>query len=307
MVITNGIEADLRQAFKIVIENGNEELFYQLNSFVRRVIQLSVKNKSLNHMERFIFFPSNYYLLSSSFAEPNFKSLHFTNKCIETAALHLKDIILFDIGFNTKEKKTTEELEPYNEFYYLAYYGFSSLLFNLISRNDYNRFDLAFNYFLQTLYPDDRAYNMKSRLIMLEHQNSGDSNEREIIELNHLIGILNTPEIYKRHVILGLRYWIYVLYEKRSITVENANKYLMQLRVYYSYSEDILKDYVQLKKSKKPNYFGWDDWDYMKRKSGQAFHPPNPDDWINLGFFIDQIKSFNLVVSPDRLDSKYYR
>jgi hypothetical protein len=102
--ITFGVESNIWRAIDKSIENNSKETFNVLKSFVRSILQLSIKERSLKHFQQYIFFPATFYSLSyeKKLHDASLEQLH--KFCSENAALHLKEIIWFDIGFRAKKK-----------------------------------------------------------------------------------------------------------------------------------------------------------------------------------------------------------
>ena len=55
--VTDGIDTHIWKAIDKSMDNNSIETFRVLKSFVRRVIQISIHEKSQKHFEKYIFFP----------------------------------------------------------------------------------------------------------------------------------------------------------------------------------------------------------------------------------------------------------
>lgn len=302
--ITDGIHSDIWRAISRAIEKNSFESFRVLKSFVRRVLQLSISNNSLKHFQKYIFFPSNFYSFSyeKTKRNPAFSELH--KFCSEEAAMHLKEIIWFDIGVS-KINQNIEEKKISNLFHYWAFQGFSRLFFYIIKNGDINQFRFAINEYEQISDSNyTQHFQLKWRIRDLERENTNGQNDITIKEAKEEIEVLKKFDDYKRHVLTGIKYWIFFLYSEDKIKEETALQFLESIKIPYTDSEDLLNDIFFFRKGKMDSYMGWSEWDFMERPSGIVYSPPMPHQWLTAGFLADQIREKKLYVNINELDSE---
>src|ERR1035437_3713956 len=100
--ITYGIESKIWNSIDKSIEINSKQSFFVLDNFVRDILSLSIKNKSLKHFESYINFPAFYYGSSYEKAEKNATLMELHKYCSDQAAKQLKEIISYDINFDAK-------------------------------------------------------------------------------------------------------------------------------------------------------------------------------------------------------------
>lgn len=298
--ITYGMDSTVWRAFEISIENNNVETFKVLNRFVRRVTSMSILNGSLKHFSRYINFPSSYYFISYSRLQENSKYLNLNKFVTEYAALQLKETINHELRYkdNLIDEKKISALQENNKFLYHSFNAFNRLLYFMISNNDSTHFDYVINEYQQI-----NRFEFKNKFQNLKFEvkySLEGSPDNSKIELYNALKVF---EDYKRHVILGLRYWIMYLFSKKQLKEEIAISFINKLQVHAD-SDEIIKDILFFRGSGWYNYFEWDSWDYIQRYNGKAYSPDSPRDWLTLGFLIDLIKYNRLFFNPKILDEK---
>ncbi|SMP00100.1 hypothetical protein SAMN06265348_1362 [Pedobacter westerhofensis] len=144
--ITAGIENRIWAAIDKSISNNDKATFRELLSFVRNVTSKSIAHDSLTVFKQYIFFFSNFYSLSFSKYKNNPSYLSLYTLCAEMAALHLKEIILYEIKIFYKGSSVRGHEA---EFYYWGFFGFNQLLFSMVNNHDTVQFEDALGEFSQ--------------------------------------------------------------------------------------------------------------------------------------------------------------
>ncbi|MBK7440153.1 MAG: hypothetical protein IPI65_01070 [Bacteroidetes bacterium] len=303
--ITDGIDSNVWKAIDKSININNAETFRVLKSFVRHVLQTSVRYQSLNHFRKYIFFFSYFYSVSYKKAKqkPSLTDLHLF--CSEQAAIHLKEVIWFDIAFAGRRSKEIEERKIINRFYYSAFEGFSRLLYYIVQNGDIAQFKFAMDEYEQI---SDVGYgnyfDLKWEIKNLERENADGSKDEIIKTKKEEYKIVKSFDDYKRHVLLGIKYWIYYLYRVNKIKEDVATEFLKHLNIPYADSEDLVNDILFFRGNASNFYMGWSEWDFMERHSGKVYSPPQPYDWMTFGFMADQIREKKVFFNLNELDAE---
>jgi hypothetical protein len=303
--ITFGVESNIWRAFDKSIENNSKETFNVLKSFVRRILQLSIKERSLKHFQQYIFFPATFYSLSyeKKLHDPSLEQLH--KICSEHAALHLKEIIWFDIGFRAKGLNEISERKIINQFYYWAFNGFSRLLYYMVKNGDQKQFKNALEEYEQISDTiSGQNYDMKFKLKELQRDNVDGKRNEEIKALKEELTVSSQFETYRRHVLLGIKYWILFLYRINRLSEESTLAFVDLIKVHYFDSDEVLDDILFFRDRGSHWYLEWSEWDYTERRSGKVYSPPSPHDWLTLGFMADQLRENRLRVNLEERSSE---
>ena len=303
--ITTGVESNIWRAINKSIENNSKETFYVLESFVRRVLQLSIKEKSLIHFQQYIFFPASFYSLSYErmLHDPSLEQLH--KVCSERAAHQLKNLIWFDIGFSTKEISKISERKKFNQFYYWAFNGFSRLLYYMVMNGDQKQFKNALEEYEQISDSiSGKNYDLKFKIIALQRGNIDGQNNDKIQTLKEELNVSNQFETYRRHVLIGIKYWILYLYRIDRLSEEVTLEFIDLINVPYFDTDEVLDDILFFREHNSKQYLGWSEWDFTERRSGKVYSPPNPHDWLTLGFMVDQLRENQLRVNLEERTSE---
>lgn len=300
--ITSGIESTIWKSIEKSIENDSIETFNVLNKFVVNVINLGIKNNSVEHFKKYIIFPASYYYLTFQKIKENLKFQKLHKHSTELAALELKKIITFALRYdeNDIEEKKYDKLRINNIFLYNAFNGFNRLLYSIISNGDILRFDYVINeYYLI----DQLRYNDFNDLKNEIRYNFRNESPEKLELKKEIYNEVRYFDEYKRHVIIGLRYWSLYLYAIKKIDLDTTIKYLDGFRIHSDFQE-MLKDIIFLRNHPKYDYFEWGSWDYKERPNGKIYSPPNPRYWLTFGFLIDLLKSENPYLSNQFLSLK---
>lgn len=303
--ITDGIDSNVWRAIDRAIEKNSFESFRVLKSFVRQILQLSVRNNSPKHFQKYIFFPAYFYSVSYEKAKRNTALSELHKTCSEQAAMHLKEIIWFDIGYVGRKNQSIEEKKTTNQFYYWAFQGFSRLLFYIVKNGDINQFRFAMDEYEQISEGNyNQHFQLKWNIRELERVNTDGKNDNIIKEKKEELKVLKEFDNYKRHVLTGIKYWIFFLYQVNKINEETASQFLERIKIPYTDSEDLLNDILFFRGNAMNFYMGWNEWDFTERHSGKVYSPPTPYQWMTAGFFADQIREKRFYVNVNELDSE---
>lgn len=304
--ITDGIDSKIWRALDRAISKNSFETFHVLESFVRHVLQICVRNNSLKYFQKYIFFPSLYYSISKEKIKHNSSLLGIHKLCSEGAARHLKEIIWFDINFANRNKNSEDDKTNANMFYYWAFQGFGRLLYFIVKNGDINHFLFTLNEFEQISEENDNEqYQLKWAIRDLIRQNSNEQNDKAIKTKKEALKVLKQFNNYKRHVLVGIKYWIIFLYQVHKIDENTVIQFLKRIQIPYTDSDDLLSDILFFRGNNVSfSYMGWREWDYEERESGKVYYPPQPQQWMTSGFFADQIREKRFFVNVNELDSE---
>lgn len=302
--ITYGIESKIWNSIDKSIEINSKQSFFVLDNFVRDILSLSIKYKSLKHFESYINFPAFYYSSSYEKAEKNATLMELHKYCSNQAAKQLKEIISYNINFDAKNAKTQAEKSLINQFYYLTFHSFCSLLYFIVNNEDINQFRIAINDYEQISNDiDDKHWDLQFEIDDLIRSNNDGGNDRLIQEKSDEYKIFKAFDEYKRHALTGIKYWIIYLYRVDKISEETVSKLLNLIKIPYADSSDLLNDILLFRNNTLSNYMGWRGWDYLERQSGKVYNPPDPHYWLTSGFFADQLRESSLYVNLEKLSS----
>ncbi len=307
--LTSEISHEMYRAIYYTIAKDNRQSFNVLSRFIRRVITLSAKEKSLVTFERYLpFLPLYYevYSLESTKRKTGFSELG--EICRDYPARGLKEIIWFQLGYEKRFASTITERETINNFYRAGFKSFNRLLYLAIKNSDFSTFEFAKDEFDQISEGSYSAnYSLKYKIEELKRDNSDGKNTKEIGDLTKSYEIEEQFETYKRHVILGLKYWIYYLFDRNIIGPKDATKFIDRLPTPYTDSEQLVKDVFTFYDQGFSSYMGWSEWDFKERPAGKVYSPPNPSHWMVLGFVADLLRNGELSFNVGEMKSEEMR
>ena len=298
--ITAGIETILYRSLRKAIYNNSKETFFILSNFIRKVLNLAIANNSIDDFRKYIYMPANFYTISYQPAKENilFNALH--KICAKQSASNLTDIIWY-ISLHAETSKTYS-IEDFNQFYYHAFSGFSQLFYSTVQNVDIDNFKMVISEYEKILSrASNEDYTFQNELSILKLYSVNDSNDLAIKELKDSYLVKDKPNIYSRHVIIGIKYWIYFLFSEKIINEDITKELLNLIRFDINNTNNSLKDILSFK-SNSFHYLGWEDWDYIERPTGVVYSPISPNSWLTLGFMADQIRHNSFNIDIDNLD-----
>lgn len=296
--ITSGLNSLILSNVNRSIEDASKETFSVFKKFIRQVITRSIVHRSLKHFNQYIsFYPFIYSVSYKKMVDDeNIKA--FQKFCSEQVSLSLKEIISWDISYIKSKEKDINERKRINQFYYSAYNSFSTLLYYMLKNNDLRNFAFAINEY-ENISPSTLSnnYNLKTKIKLLTIENKDGRNDSKILSLKNELSVSEKFNIYYRHVLLGIKYWIFYLYQYKKLDQETALAFLDLIKTPISDPEDTLKDIIFFREGRSRFYMGWEDWDIIERKSGKVYTPPDPYYWLTMGFMADQIRENRLFIN----------
>lgn len=298
--ITYGIESTIWQALEKAFEKNSKETFLVLNKFIRNVLSLSIKKGSIKHFEKYIIFFSSYYYITYVKAKENIQYRNLNKYVSELAAMQLKEILNYELRYKKADIKALnlDELRAQNLFIYKAYNGFNRLFYAIIKNGDTSTFEYALNEFNQL---DTLSYNnfhdLRTKVKFYPEDTPEFENQKRLYE------VVSQYQNYKRHVITGIKYWNYFMYNVDRNELATTEIFADKL-IIRADSEELLKDIIFLRNKGWDGYLEWGSWDFMERLSMKSYTPPNPRDWLTLGFFIDLIRDNRYYFNPEDFDTK---
>lgn len=298
--ITYGIDTTVRQAMEKAMDNNNKESFTVINRFITKIILLSIKKDSLTHFEKYIIFYPWYYNQTFQKTKENnqFQNIHlFVSKI---SARQLKEILNYYLSYKKTDLNDFKykNLEHQNEFFYKAFNSFSRLFYFIINNGDNNFFDYALNQFYQANIISQNTFSDLANEIKWHPKQTEEFNKKKDLHV-----IVSQYQNYKRHVITGIKYWSYFMYDVQKNNLETTLSFIEKLHIYGD-SEELLRDIIFLRNQGYTGYFDWESWDFKERPDAQAYTPPDPRNWISLGFLIDLIRDGRNYFNPDQFNAK---
>lgn len=298
--ITYGIDNTIRQALEKAFEKNNKETFKVLDRFIKKVVLLSVKNDSLNHFSKYITVYSSYYFTTYARAKENAQYKNIHREVSEAASIHLKEILKYFLIYSEDDVSNLnfQKLEKHNQFIYLAFNSFSTLLYSMVNNGDNNFFDYAINQYNQLdILSRNNFDDLGNQLKYYPEKIENLENQKK------LYSIVSQYQSYKKHLIIGIKYWTYLLYNVKRNNLETTLRFVDKLN-FYSDSNDFLRDIIFLRNQGYKDYFNWDWWDFMERYDMDFHQPPSSRDWLTLGFLIDLIREGRFYFNPDEFKGK---
>jgi len=287
---TNNIRSSISDALKKAVKSRSAETVDEYVSFYRNLVTSSIREGNFTYYKEFIRFPS---LVYSAIGSEN-KRTGFTdvamNKVVDMLGLHLREIIfLLNPRFNLLKNNVGAELR--NQFYYEAFAGFNDFLYKLSRAHEWQAMKVAIGYFNGLSTGDNDATSLRLELNGLERQNINGAQNDRIAQLKEQLFQYDAFGRLRRHVNVGIKYWLYFLYEQHSIDEDNLLLLIAQLEQFrYNTAEDV----IFFRTADLRTYMGWDNWDFEDHEESGFYSPPIPGNWMTKGFVIDSIRLGNL-------------
>lgn len=285
--ITEGIENNIFRAVDISFENNSKDTFMVLCNFMNSIIIKSIQHKSISNFNKYIIAPLYIYNSLFNKAELNNNLRPLRKTATEYAILRHREIFSF-LSYHFKNH-SLESINEYNKYAYECFNCFSKLLMSTINNDDKLMFDRIIEEYgqIDTYIPANSLLDVKLKIL----NRTKNNNQSEIDELKIEYSIKSRFIRNQRHVLVGLRYWLYYLFSNNKITQEKLSKYINNINIDYSLFENSFSDILYFNNLDIRDYMGWDDWDYQDRIPGKIYTTHPPSYWLTFGFVIDLISN----------------
>lgn len=284
--ITAGIGRNIIELITKAIEANSIESFHKLDGFCNRILIMSIENKQLYHFKEYLDIVIGYYIISYEYKSKNEALYHRVHcDCADLSARRIKELFpLLNIVFN---KSDLENKKLYNHFKLLAFTALSQLLFEQVKRKDKKWFEHTINQ-IESVFIGETIE--MSEFIFFQRNIS----KIDELKLSDFVENIQA-KIYAKHTILGIRYWLYYLYEKSQIPIEDLDEFI---ELSGRFKRNILSVnlwemellFNRLNSSQLNWYFNWQNWDYETHPEGEFYAMPNVFDWFFTGYVIDVIR-----------------
>lgn len=298
--VTYGLDSTIWNGLEKTFDKNSKETFQVLNEFVHKVILMSIRNNSLEHFRKYVIFYPTYYSVTflRNLDGQQYAKLH--KIATEAGASGIRRILSGYLRYDKQafEAADLEKLSVTNGYVYLAYNAFSRLFYYTLKNKDLNMFRYALIEFNQI---DSLGFNnfkdLRLRIRVLGERNPNLDNDKKIY------AIVSMFEVYRRHVLLGLKFWAYYMYQLQVYDESFLLEIIGKLRLNAD-SNELLEDIIAIRNKGWDGYFEWMSWDFMERPPGEAYNPPNSRDWLTFGFLVDIIRERRLIFNVENYSLK---
>jgi len=281
--ISKEIERNIVAIIKTAIKSDAKESFYSIDAFILQSINDFFRKDRLSEFVNFLKLVEQYYIVASIDQKRNDTSKIILERCSKR---------LYEIMFLPNydfEKATLKDKEKINEYKYQIFKSFNRIFFETLKNKDmvyFKRNIEQINLIFMGENPD--LYSLSQSIV-----------DNPTIEHKQNLFVDMRSQIYYNQTLLGIKYWIYFLYEKGQLEIEEMKsflKYLDNTRKINTFFWEIEYLFSELNSIKGLNLYGWNTWDYEEHNEGEFYSPPNVLSWIRKGYAIDSLKSKNLSI-----------
>jgi hypothetical protein len=285
--ITTGLRTDVLKMLDNAIRNNSIESFYVIDGFIDKVLKLSISNKYQLHFKEYIEVPIFYYTLSYNKVGNSSGQNKMYDACTERAPMRLRETFWL-MNFQYR-KSDLPEKKIIIEFKMHAFSAFSQLLYEQVKRKDFNAFKTTLNLLKQA----GTSGNYFNKYDLLSRLNEPQLNEDELEQ--YKINLRSYH--YFVHTLLGIKYWLYFLYENNQFAKEEVDAYIKPINQVIEdnnmkldfWEIELLFNYMNT--SALDWYLKWQSWDYIEHEDGEPYYMQSPMEWVFKGVMIDAIQN----------------
>jgi len=282
--ITAGINTNVIKLIDKAIESNSKESFYKIDDFCYRILNLSIKNKYLYHFKEYLEIIVEYYIISNDYLKKNGAIYDkMFQICSECSARRIKEIFV-PINYIFKNSDLNDKIF-YNKYKYLAFNSYNQLLFKIVYNKDFKMFDYTINQIENVFLGETIGM---SQFFIFSNINS----DTDKTKINNYIEDIQI-QIYLKETILGIRYWLYYLYENNQFSQIELSSFIEKINKLKRTNFTVEFWEIELLFSKLNSYnfsyFNWNRWDYKIHPEGEFHTLPSVFDWILTGFIVDSV------------------
>lgn len=277
------IELNIITAIKISLKSDSKDSFISIDAFILQSVYTFFRKKRLIDFIKFLRLVEHYYIIGSTEKKENDTSKIILNSCSKK---------LYEIMFLPKydlENASIDNKKIINDYIYQIYKSFNKIFFETVKNKDLIYFkknieqlDLIF------MGENPDLYTLSENLI-----NPLTYEEKENLFIS------KKAQIYYNQTLLGIKYWIYFLYEKGELDVDLMKDFIKCLentRKINTFFWEIEYLFSELNSPKMIELYGWNSWDYEEHQEGKFYSSPNVLSWIVKGYAVDSLKKKNISI-----------
>jgi len=281
--ISKEIEWNIVAAIKTAIKSDAKESFNSIDAFILQSINNFFRKDQLGEFENFLKLVEQYYIVASVDKRGSDTSKIILERCSKR---------LYEVMFLPNydfEKASFGEKERINKYKYQIFKSFNRIFFETIKNKDLVYFERNVEQINLIFMGDNPDLYPLSQSIV----------DNPTIEHKQNLFVEMKSQIYYNQTLLGVRYWIYFLYEKGQLGIEEMNGFLKCLKnskKINTFFWEIEYLFSELNSITGLYLYDWNTWDYEEHREGESYSPPNVLSWIRKGYAIDSLKSKNLSI-----------
>jgi hypothetical protein len=275
--IISNITKTLIEAFKRSIQNGNSETFDKLMSFQYGSIRKSIDYKSLELYKSSL----NVFRHILNQATLNQQKLsHFQFKqVLESCYTELRNSALY---LQTNQEYYSSNLftiKEINDFAHPLFLQFSLLNYSLIKEKKYKILSQGIKY----LNSVPEIHLAESRDALFSRFNNNTVSEYQ--DLREFTAL-------KRHTLLGTISWLYFLYLKKAISIEDIKIVASEIEIRDYRGDDFILDLIKFNELDfdATNYLGWMSFEIKHEITGVMYSRELSTSWLLLGWFVTLLR-----------------
>lgn len=271
--LTDGFIHQIWSGFHKAIELKNYEVRNALNDFILERISIGVSKRSQKIINQFISLPNMILIRFQN---------HFETRAylVNQYSQYYKNVISYQLRPNEYGSSDQDMTQRTYESIYYAYVNFLHIVLETGDETEIASVLEEFN----SIYEYERATYFGAKLQIMGSIRSGNIENSEISEKSQQALNRDWPFRIHSQAAIALKSWVYYLYVLKKIDESRVLMIDNQLRVRFSYFEELLFDLDYISNSK--DHLGLQGWDTEKRKDGVVYSPPDVRHWASFGLAI---------------------
>lgn len=281
--ISKEIESNIVTAIKASIKSDAKDSFHSIDGFILQSINAFFREDRLIEFINFLKLVEQYYIIPSRLDKQNDTSKIILDRCSKR---------LFEIMFLPNydfEKASYQDKKRINEYKYQIFKSFNRVFFETVKNKDLTHFKRNIEQLNLIFMGDNPDLFPLSESLVDTHTAEQEDN----------LFVAMKSQIYYNQTLLGIRYWIYFLYEKGEIEIDLMKDFIEHLensKKINTFFWEIEYLFSELNSIKFLELYDWDSWDYEKHEEGVFYSKPNIQSWITKGYAVDSLKRKNLSI-----------
>ncbi len=277
------IETNIIKAIKTSIKLDAKEGFFSIDGFIVHSVNTFFKDDSLNKFIDYLKLVEQYYIISSKIEKQNETSKIIMDRCSK----RLYEIMFLpNYDFKNSSEKDKKRI---NNYKYQIFKSFNKIFFESIKNKDLTYFKKNIEQ-LNLIFMGDTA-DLFPLSESLQDKSNKEKKENFFDE--------NKSQIYYNQTLLGVRYWIYFLYEKEQLNfdlMKNFIDLLDKTKKINTFFWEIEYLFSELNSFKLLELYDWNSWDYEEHEEGVFYSPPDVISWLTKGYAVDSLKNKNISI-----------
>ncbi|PWS32629.1 hypothetical protein [Pedobacter paludis] len=262
--VLNDLDKTLVSAFLVAYKNKHEGVWVELMEFLSMEMMRAFADSSIPLVRHLSSLPARFFQCSLSQEYGSEQIIDHFGRNFDYFGQFLEAKVVSEDGDNAVLNR-------------LLYETIAGFYYQVLRVSNDALLEPSFEHFNKLAQP---GFDFRSEVRRAKYNGATFEELAEVRANSELIGF---RPLLQRRLALSIHSWSLFLFSIDKMDALRARKILTGFQIRYANPQEVLIDAVYIRKYSHAGFLGIKWWDFMERKSGKSYTPPDPYNWITLG------------------------